>query len=870
MGSLETSRESDETRRSERAADALHDNARRPALSGGVARSVQLLGLQRSAGNRVVARLVSGSGVTGGEHSVEAGAHSLTPAVETALAGGNELSGGTSLAGGPTLPAPGSDKGGFAIPDDVGREIDATRGGGAKLPQPERSRLGAAFGVDVDTIRVHNDARADSLASRLDARAFTSGADIFMRAGEGRDVLSHEVAHAIRGDAPGGSSQVARLTDEQRTNLLGRAAALDYNLLTDLATRAPMVGLLSALKPVAPEGGDPTDAEMERESLKQLLLVSGASTDAIEPLANSAVASGDPTALRRLLRKSTRSTGTIMKLVSDCRNLLNDYFRFEQARGGEANTDELKAIAKGADTRGEFAGQLQHQETYRKFLFFKKTRTVTHTLEDVMAKAKLVGQIDLRHYNSPESMPRSKPEEPVVRRARVGVAGGGPVGLMAALEARMGGAEVILFEGRTDEYTRRQVLALDESTKQKFLKFGIKRELLDDPSRKGSPTNVAVKYIEKALRDRALELGIEIRTGWYLATASEGEGTTKATFLNGKAGLKSKMVVEELDLLVVAAGAGVAKQNKYTGVTLGDELGFKYEVKQARDYAVVGIFNPTEQGDIMRRGANNDEKRRWAYRFNTPKVTYVLQQIPAELYKEFTDKNGGQQKMEAFIKNIAKVHYEMADGELAKDVNSKGQRSPNVGVFPIEIQQAKTFVNQSLRTLLIGDSAATPHPHTGSGLNTGVRELDALADVVESVRAELIIRSQGGSKGSDKDQDSEEPTQVKSALERYNTEIKSLTDGMVAKALKTLAGEHLKYLQDSVKGLRANYGSLLASDFALGGRVDRIDEAVKKITAKDGGWGSEDQLDALLEYQSELARIRSQLESLVPQGGEEK
>ena len=733
------------------------------------------------------------------------------------------------------------------------------------LPEPERARICAAFGVHAETIRVHSDATADALASRLDARAFTSGTDIFMRRGEGREALSHEVAHAIRGDAPGGGAQVARLTDEQRTSLMSRAASLDYNLLSDLATRVPLIGTLSTLKLSGTKAERATD-EMERESLKQLVLATELSTDTVRPLVEAAVASNDPTALRSRLRGRTKSTGTVMKLVADCRNLLNDYFRAEQLRGGQADLSELKRAATEADKSQAFAGQLQHEETYRKLLFFKAKRTASHTLEDVVTKAKAVGQIDLRHFNSPESMPRGDVESGVVRRARVGVVGGGPVGLMAALEARLGGAEVILFEGRTDEYTRRQVLVLDESTTQKFIKFGIKGELLTDASRKGSPGQVAVKYIEKALRDRAVELGIEIRTGWYLATASEGQNTSKATFSNGQTGRQAQMMLEELDLLVVAAGAGVARNNKYTGTTLGDELGFKYEVKRARDYAVVGLFKPSETGSITRGGATNEEKRRWAYRFNTPKVTYVLQQVPEDLYKQFMDKNGGQDKMAAFIKNVAQTHFGMTDMHLASDVNSKNQRSPNIASFPIEIQQAKTFVNQSLRTLLIGDSAATPHPHTGSGLNTGVRELDALADVVASVRSELLLRSHGP-KTSDSDREAEEPGLVKSALERYNTEIKNLTDNMVAKAMNTLQGEHLKYLDDAVKYLRTNFGSLLASDFALGGRVDRIDEAVKKLTAKESTWSKDNQLDALLDYQAELAKIRSQLESLAPQGG---
>jgi 2-polyprenyl-6-methoxyphenol hydroxylase-like FAD-dependent oxidoreductase len=835
----------------------------------------RILSLQRRAGNRAVCRLVRDpASVTAGEAAAEAGADALAPSIEEALRGGEP---GSGVALSPPAAAPTSGSGGYPVSTEIGQEIDSARTGGQPLPADLSRRVDEQLGASLGPVRVHTDERADRLATSLNARAFTSGPDIFFRRGEsgvggggGRSTLAHELAHVAAGHTGG---QVARLADDQRDSLFRRAASLDYQLLTDLAERVPLLVKINGL----PKSGDKAERateQIDREMLKQLVLVSGLSTAQIASLVDTAVSTGDPAPLRQKLRKGKmRSSGSAYKLADDCRLLLNDYYRAEQAKGGGADHRDLANLAKSYDKggTGELAGNLTHTVNYRKFGLFKKTRTETHTLEDVMGKVSLVGGLDLRHTTSPESMPRVEgggEGGTPPRRARIGVVGGGPIGLMAALEARVQGADVILFEARTDEYSRRQVLALDPGTIQKFARFGIKAELLKDPDAKGQGNLVAVKYIEKPLRDRAHELGVDIRTGWFLAGSKAGEGghTTRATFQVGQDKRKARMHQEELDLLVVAAGAGVSKANKYTGGTLGDELGFKFDVKEARDYAVVGLFQSTDTGRLDRAGASKAEQQRWAYRFNTPKVTYVLQQVPAELYKEFQGKDG-KEKMEAFIKKVATEHYQMQGATLASATNSKGQTTPNVGMFPIEIQQAQKFVNESLRTLLIGDSAATPHPHTGSGLNTGIRELDALSDVVASIRTDLIMRSQGSGKPKSEDGEvQEDPGIVKSALGRYNTEIKGLTDNMVNKALNTLAGEHAKYLKEAIAGLRATYGGYLASDYAVGGRLDSIEQAVTTITAKDSSWSKDNQLDYLLDAQAEVARIRQQMESLVGTG----
>ena len=62
-----------------------------------------------------------------------------------------------------------------------------------------------SFGADFSNVRVHTDAGADNLNRSLDARAFTTGQDIFFRQGEydpgsskGSKILAHELTHVLQ------------------------------------------------------------------------------------------------------------------------------------------------------------------------------------------------------------------------------------------------------------------------------------------------------------------------------------------------------------------------------------------------------------------------------------------------------------------------------------------------------------------------------------------------------------------------------------------------------------------------------------------------------------------------------------------------
>ena len=91
-----------------------------------------------------------------------------------------------------------------AAPEMAAR-IDAARGSGQALPESVRTAMEPLFGADFRGVRVHADAQAHMLNRALEARAFTTGHDIFFGHGHyqpasrrGVELLAHELTHVVQ------------------------------------------------------------------------------------------------------------------------------------------------------------------------------------------------------------------------------------------------------------------------------------------------------------------------------------------------------------------------------------------------------------------------------------------------------------------------------------------------------------------------------------------------------------------------------------------------------------------------------------------------------------------------------------------------
>ncbi len=83
--------------------------------------------------------------------------------------------------------------------------INSARGGGQPLDAGLQQSMGQAMGADFSGVRVHTDAQSDRLNQSIQAKAFTTGQDVFFRQGEyqpgsrgGQETIAHELTHVVQ------------------------------------------------------------------------------------------------------------------------------------------------------------------------------------------------------------------------------------------------------------------------------------------------------------------------------------------------------------------------------------------------------------------------------------------------------------------------------------------------------------------------------------------------------------------------------------------------------------------------------------------------------------------------------------------------
>ncbi|MBW4423103.1 MAG: DUF4157 domain-containing protein [Nostoc desertorum CM1-VF14] len=114
-----------------------------------------------------------------------------------------------------------SGEGGTDATADVESAIKHARGKGRPLPDHVRSSMENAFGADFSDVKIHADTHADQLNRSIQARAFTTGQDVFFRQGEfalgskrGQELLAHELTHVVQQN--GNAVQPKSLTKQEK------------------------------------------------------------------------------------------------------------------------------------------------------------------------------------------------------------------------------------------------------------------------------------------------------------------------------------------------------------------------------------------------------------------------------------------------------------------------------------------------------------------------------------------------------------------------------------------------------------------------------------------------------------------------------
>jgi len=98
-----------------------------------------------------------------------------------------------------------SGQGSFELDDATANQINNQRGGGQALDSSIQTQMGSTTGHDFKDVRVHTSPESDDLNHELDAKAFTTGNDVFFREGQydphsssGQELIAHELTHVVQ------------------------------------------------------------------------------------------------------------------------------------------------------------------------------------------------------------------------------------------------------------------------------------------------------------------------------------------------------------------------------------------------------------------------------------------------------------------------------------------------------------------------------------------------------------------------------------------------------------------------------------------------------------------------------------------------
>ncbi|QAA81833.1 DUF4157 domain-containing protein [Aequorivita sp. H23M31] len=94
---------------------------------------------------------------------------------------------------------------GIPVSSSFASSLNASKGGGSPLPSDTRNFMEHAFSVDFSQVRVHTNNQASELSKEINAKAFTTGNNIYFNDAqynpqtvEGKHLLIHELTHVVQ------------------------------------------------------------------------------------------------------------------------------------------------------------------------------------------------------------------------------------------------------------------------------------------------------------------------------------------------------------------------------------------------------------------------------------------------------------------------------------------------------------------------------------------------------------------------------------------------------------------------------------------------------------------------------------------------
>lgn len=95
--------------------------------------------------------------------------------------------------------------GGGAVSSEIESQIQSAKGSGQALDPTLQRSMGEAMGADFSGVKIHTDSQSDQLNQSVQAKAFTTGQDVFFKQGAydpsskgGQELIAHELTHVVQ------------------------------------------------------------------------------------------------------------------------------------------------------------------------------------------------------------------------------------------------------------------------------------------------------------------------------------------------------------------------------------------------------------------------------------------------------------------------------------------------------------------------------------------------------------------------------------------------------------------------------------------------------------------------------------------------
>lgn len=306
--------------------------------------------------------------------------------------------------------------------------------------------------------------------------------------------------------------------------------------------------------------------------------------------------------------------------------------------------------------------------------------------------------------------------------AEVLVAGGGPAGLLTALQLKRLGHDVLVMERRLGEFVRQNVVTINTPAFMELERMGIGQVLEAGASKvqnRYGGLHFPIRAVERAVRDAAQEAGVRfvddvrvdtVRDGASSITARAGSDEFEGAYLLNATG--SRIGVEQSRGMTKFAYAPPTTSPMRTY-----DLEHPHEVGVAAEQ--LGVFRPsTERFDFPRYTAAVG-----------PEMEGQVAPIVPALYRGDRDAAG----MTLYVGTMGRVSSEQG-ADLIRQIEDRVPQlrwNPRTDISFPDIQPSIAPKMVDGRFIAVGDSVSSPDPRMASGVTQAINDSVAAASAID-------------------------------------------------------------------------------------------------------------------------------------------